>query len=64
MIVFTFTIAVNIWIVFTTSFALGFFMTGYLPVGFEFAAELTYPEPEGKSCGLLNTCAQAIYIHR
>lgn len=24
-----------------------FFMTGYLPVGFEFAAELTYPEPEG-----------------
>ncbi len=21
-------------------------MTGYLPVGFEFAAELTYPEPE------------------
>jgi hypothetical protein len=23
-------------------------MTGYLPVGFEFAAEITYPEPEGK----------------
>jgi hypothetical protein len=22
-------------------------MTGYLPVGFEFAAEITYPEPEG-----------------
>lgn len=22
-------------------------MTGYLPVGFELAAELTYPEPEG-----------------
>lgn len=33
-------------------------MTGYLPVGFEFAAELTYPEPEGTSAGLLNAAAQ------
>ncbi|CAG5080711.1 Oidioi.mRNA.OKI2018_I69.PAR.g9689.t1.cds [Oikopleura dioica] len=33
---------------------LGFFMTGYLPIGFEFAAELTYPEPEAISSGLLN----------
>lgn len=33
-------------------------MTGYLPVGFEFAAELTYPESEGTSSGLLNACAQ------
>ena len=30
------------------------FMTGYLPVGFEFAAEITYPESEGTSSGLLN----------
>lgn len=29
-------------------------MTGYLPVGFEFGVELTYPEPEGTSAGLLN----------
>ena len=35
-----------------------FFMTGYLPVGFEFAAEITYPEPEGTSSGLLNASAQ------
>lgn len=34
-------------------------MTGYLPVGFEFAAELTYPEPEGTSSGLLNASSQA-----
>lgn len=33
-------------------------MTGYLPVGFEFAAELTYPEPEGTSAGLLNASSQ------
>lgn len=35
-----------------------FFMTGYLPLGFEFAVELTYPESEGTSSGLLNCSAQ------
>lgn len=33
-------------------------MTGYLPLGFEFAVELTYPESEGTSSGLLNCAAQ------
>lgn len=33
-------------------------MTGYLPLGFEFAAELTYPEAEAISSGLLNASAQ------
>jgi MFS transporter, FLVCR family, feline leukemia virus subgroup C receptor-related protein len=37
-------------------------MTGYLPVGFELVAEVTYPEPEGTSCGLLNTSAQVFGI--
>ena len=37
-------------------------MTGYLPVGFEFAAELTYPEPEVTSSGLLNASAQVFGI--
>lgn len=35
-------------------------MTGYLPVGFEFAVEITYPESEGTSSGLLNTSAQVL----
>ncbi|ODN05558.1 putative MFS-type transporter C09D4.1 [Orchesella cincta] len=39
-----------------------FFMTGYLPVGFEFAAEITYPESEGTSSGLLNAAAQVFGI--
>ncbi|MEQ2189007.1 Feline leukemia virus subgroup C receptor- protein 2, partial [Goodea atripinnis] len=39
-----------------------FFMTGYLPLGFEFAAELTYPESEGTSSGLLNCSAQVFGI--
>lgn len=37
-------------------------MTGYLPVGFEFGAELTYPEPEGTSSGLLNASSQIFGI--
>ena len=33
-------------------------MTGYLPIGFEFGAEITYPESEASSSGLLNCAAQ------
>jgi len=33
---------------------LGFFMTGYLPIGFEFGAEITYPQSEATSSALLN----------
>lgn len=35
-------------------------MTGYLPVGYELAIELTYPIPEGTSSGLLNGGTQLI----
>ncbi|KAK0180912.1 hypothetical protein PV327_003243 [Microctonus hyperodae] len=63
MIVFTFTLDTGkIYVVYLTAAALGFFMTGYLPVGFEFAAELTYPEPEGTSAGLLNAMTQIFGI--
>ena len=33
-------------------------MTGFIPVGFEFAAEITYPISEGTSSGILNASAQ------
>uniref|UniRef100_A0AAG5DGP2 Choline/ethanolamine transporter FLVCR1 n=1 Tax=Anopheles atroparvus TaxID=41427 RepID=A0AAG5DGP2_ANOAO len=63
MWIYTFTLSVgHIAVVYVTSTLLGFFMTGYLPVGFEFAAELTYPEPEGTSTGLLNAAAQVFGI--
>lgn len=59
MVAFTFTLDLSLlWVVFLCAGALGFFMTGYLPVGFEFAAEITYPESEGTSSGLLNASAQ------
>ncbi|KAK5623546.1 Feline leukemia virus subgroup C receptor- protein 2 [Crenichthys baileyi] len=52
----------KLWVLFITAGSLGFFMTGYLPLGFEFAAELTYPESEGTSSGLLNCSAQVFGI--
>nr|XP_055175382.1 feline leukemia virus subgroup C receptor-related protein 1 isoform X1 [Nyctereutes procyonoides] len=63
MVVFTFTLDLGyIIIVFITGGVLGFFMTGYLPLGFEFAVEITYPESEGTSSGLLNASAQIFGI--
>ncbi|CAH6789659.1 feline leukemia virus subgroup C receptor-related protein 1 [Phodopus roborovskii] len=63
MLVFTFTLDLQyIMVVFVTGGILGFFMTGYLPLGFEFAVEITYPESEGTSSGLLNASAQIFGI--
>ncbi|KAI1731627.1 major facilitator superfamily domain-containing protein [Ditylenchus destructor] len=59
MLLFTFTLGwIDIWIVFVIACVLGFFMTGYLPLGFEFAAELTFPIAEGTTSGLLNGSSQ------
>lgn len=63
MIAYTFIFKTHlIWAVFAIAGFLGFFMTGYLPVGFEFAAEITYPESEGTSSGLLNASSQIFGI--
>uniref|UniRef100_A0A8D3D6R8 Choline/ethanolamine transporter FLVCR1 n=1 Tax=Scophthalmus maximus TaxID=52904 RepID=A0A8D3D6R8_SCOMX len=63
MVVFTFTLDLDkIHLVFVTAGVLGFFMTGYLPLGFEFGVEITYPESEGTSSGLLNAFAQIFGI--
>uniref|UniRef100_A0A9L0K9S5 Choline/ethanolamine transporter FLVCR2 n=1 Tax=Equus asinus TaxID=9793 RepID=A0A9L0K9S5_EQUAS len=63
MVVYTFTLNLgHLWVVFITTGTMGFFMTGYLPLGFEFAVELTYPEPEAVSASLLNVCPQVFGI--
>ncbi|XP_042074167.1 feline leukemia virus subgroup C receptor-related protein 2 isoform X3 [Haplochromis burtoni] len=63
MLAYTFTLNLgHLWVVFITAGVLGFFMTGYLPLGFEYAVELTYPESEGTSSGLLNCSAQIFGI--
>ncbi|VDD83781.1 unnamed protein product [Mesocestoides corti] len=51
--VFSYSIA----FVFVTMILLGFFQSGFLPLGFEYAAEITYPVDEGLSSGILNTSA-------
>lgn len=63
MLIFTFTLDCGyIAVVYLSSILLGFFMTGYLPVGFEFASEVTYPEPEGTTSGILNAVVQIFGI--
>ncbi|XP_026745794.1 feline leukemia virus subgroup C receptor-related protein 2-like isoform X1 [Trichoplusia ni] len=63
MLIFTFTLDCGyIGVVYLSSILLGFFMTGYLPVGFEFASEVTYPEPEGTTSGILNAVVQVFGI--
>lgn len=62
MALFTFTLHMGLWITFFVSAFLGFFMTGYLPIGFEFAAELTFPTPEGTTSGLLNGAVQVFGV--
>ncbi|XP_063357847.1 uncharacterized MFS-type transporter C09D4.1 [Cydia amplana] len=63
MIIFTFTLDCGeIAVVYFSAIILGFFMNGYLPVGFEFASEITYPEPEGTTSGILNAAVQVFGI--
>ncbi|KAL8609948.1 hypothetical protein ACOMHN_046868 [Nucella lapillus] len=62
MLTFTFTLDLELWIIYLTAGSLGFFMTGFLPVGYQFAAEITYPEAEGSSSGLLTASAMIFGI--
>lgn len=41
-----------------TIISLGFFMTGYLVIGYEISNEITWPRPESVSAGMLNLSAQ------
>ncbi|EFO25829.2 hypothetical protein LOAG_02657 [Loa loa] len=63
MLLFTFLVNIaQMWYIYASSILLGFFMTGYLPIGFEFASELTFPVAEGTASGLLNASAQVFGI--
>ncbi len=43
-------------------FLLGFFLVSLAPLGYQYAAEITYPAPEGTSNGLLNLAGQASVV--
>ncbi|MBT3669048.1 MAG: MFS transporter [Chloroflexi bacterium] len=42
--------------------ALGFFMVGLAPVGYQYGAEITYPSPEGTSNGLMVLAGQVSVV--
>ncbi|GAA56900.1 feline leukemia virus subgroup C receptor-related protein 1 [Clonorchis sinensis] len=50
-----------IWMFFAAGF-IGFALTGFLMMGFDYAAELTYPANEGLTSGLINASAQIFGI--
>ena len=45
-----------------SAFTLGFFLVSTSPIGMQYAAEVTYPTPEGTSNGLIQLFGQASVI--
>ena len=43
-------------------FIMGFFLMSLAPIGYQYAAEITYPAPEGTSNGLLNLAGQVSVV--
>ena len=50
------------WLMIGSMFILGFFLMSLAPVGYQYAAEIMYPAPEGTSNGLLNLAGQASVV--
>jgi MFS family permease len=50
------------WVLILSVFSYGFFMVSTAPIGYQYAAELTYPVPEGTSNGMLTLAGQASVI--
>jgi MFS family permease len=50
--------AQGFWLLAVSAFALGFFLTSLMPVGMQFATEITRPTPEGTTNGLIQLCGQ------
>lgn len=56
------TFASSLGALYASAFLLGFFMTSALPVGMQYAAEITAPTPEGTSNGLIQLFGQASVV--
>src|SRR5271157_359513 len=55
--------ATNYWLLMVSGFWLGFFLITTGPIGFQYAAEVTRPTPEGTSNGLMQLFGQASVIY-
>jgi MFS family permease len=51
------------WLLLLAAFALGFFLVPALPIGMQYAAEVTYPTPEGTSNGLVQLFGQVAVVY-
>ena len=56
------TFAQSAWLLFASSFWLGFFLIGPNPIGMQYSAEITHPTPEGTSNGLIQLFGQASVV--
>lgn len=56
------TFATSYWLLLVSAFALGFFLVSTSPIAMQYAAELTYPTPEGTSNGMIQLFGQASVV--
>jgi MFS family permease len=56
------TFATSAWLLFASAFVLGFFLVSAMPIGMQYAAEVTQPTPEGTSNGLIQLFGQASVV--
>jgi MFS family permease len=52
----------SLWLLFVSAFEMGFFLVSANPIGMQYAAEITYPTPEGTSNGLIQLFGQASVV--
>jgi FLVCR family feline leukemia virus subgroup C receptor-related protein len=63
MLAFTFTLGLESrFLVYLTSTLVGCFLVGYMAVGFEMGSEITYPEPEGTTAGIVILGTQILSV--
>ncbi len=56
------TFATHFWLLLVSAFGLGFFLVSTSPIAMQYAAELTFPTPEGTSNGLIQLFGQASVV--
>ena len=56
------TFASSSWLLFASAFVMGFFLVSAMPIAMQYAAEITYPTPEGTSNGLIQLFGQGAVV--
>jgi MFS family permease len=56
------TFAASAWLLFASAFVMGFFLVSAMPIAMQYAAEITYPTPEGSSNGLMQLFGQVSVV--